>query len=161
MQVVELLNRMGLESKLFVCSAVPENVSSSEYVEVVGLLDRSEPHENEQLENLFLRSHFLILPTRADCTPAVFREAAAYGLPVVTTDVGGNRSVVESDVNGIILPRDAEPEAYASAIAEYFTDAGQYTSLCLSSRDQFDQVLNWDSSIKRVSSLVGELISIP
>jgi glycosyltransferase involved in cell wall biosynthesis len=34
----------------------------------------------------------------------VFLEAMACGLPVVTTDVGGNREVVCSDALGLVVP---------------------------------------------------------
>ena len=45
----------------------------------------------------------------------VFLEAMACGLPVVTTDVGGNREVVNDDSLGFITPL-GDPEALADAI---------------------------------------------
>ena len=157
-QVVEELDKMGLRSKLFVCSLLPQDEPLNEFVEYVGLLDRNKAHENRELENLFFDCHFLILPTAADCTPGVFREAAAFGLPVITTDVGGNRSVVTHGKSGIILSKDAGAEEYASVIMENYTNDENYSYLCVGAREMFEQVLNWDSSISKVSSLIRNLL---
>ena len=47
--------------------------------------------------------------------PMVLLEAAATGLPIVTTDVGGNREVVRDGVSGFVVePRD--PDGLAGAI---------------------------------------------
>lgn len=47
-----------------------------------------------------------VLSTRNEGWANVFLEAMACGLPVVTTDVGGNREVVANDELGIVVPFD-------------------------------------------------------
>jgi glycosyltransferase involved in cell wall biosynthesis len=42
-------------------------------------------------------------------------EAAATGLPAVTTDVGGNREIVQDGVTGLVVA-DRSPEAFAQAL---------------------------------------------
>jgi glycosyltransferase involved in cell wall biosynthesis len=153
-RIVEILNNMGMKSRLFVCSRIPKEEPLNEFVVNIGLLDRNKPAENRKMEELFSHAHFLILPTKADCTPGVFREAAAFGLPVITTDVGGNTSVVEKGKSGIILSKDADPEEYGNMIFKSFKDSERYRNLCFGSREMFEQVLNWDTSIERVSSLI-------
>ncbi len=157
-RVVEILNKMGMKSRLFVCSRVPKEEPLNELVENIGLLDRNKPAENRKMEELFSQAHFLILPTQADCTPGVFREAAAFGLPVITTDVGGNTSVVEHGKSGLVVSKDADPEQYGNMIFESFNDSERYRNLCLGSREMFEQVLNWDTSITSVASLVREFM---
>lgn len=61
-----------------------------------------------------------VLATRNEGWANVFLEAMACGLPVVTTDVGGNREVVCADDLGIVVPfddADALREAIATALA--------------------------------------------
>jgi len=48
-------------------------------------------------------------------------EYLASGLPVISTDVGGCREIIEDGVNGFIVPVD-DPEAIAGRIAELATD---------------------------------------
>lgn len=155
-KVVEALNKRGLKSRLYVCSRLPKSELLNEFVENVGLLDRNKAHENKKIEELFICSHFLFLPTKADCTPMVFSEAAAFGLPVITTNVGGNSSVVENGKNGIILDKDTDIEEYADIISEIFTNTKKYRELSECSRKMFEEELNWDASITKVSSLIRE-----
>jgi Glycosyltransferase len=58
-----------------------------------------------------------VLATSNEGWANVFLEAMACGLPVVTTDVGGNREVVCSDTLGIVVPF-GEPEPLADALLE-------------------------------------------
>ena len=49
--------------------------------------------------------------------PMVLLEAAASGLPIVATDVGGNHEVVADGVNGFVVP-PADPGALAARMGE-------------------------------------------
>jgi len=88
--------------------------------------------------------HFLLLPTRADCSLLVACESNAYGVPAITTDTGGVSFVVRDGVNGYCLPYDAPGQAYAEKIAELFGDKERYHALVQSSRQRFEETLNWD-----------------
>lgn len=46
----------------------------------------------------------------------VLREAMSMGVPVVATDVGGNRELVENEKTGLLVP-PGDPQALAAAIA--------------------------------------------
>jgi glycosyltransferase involved in cell wall biosynthesis len=48
-------------------------------------------------------------------------EAAASGLPLVATDVGGNVDIVNPDLNGLLVPAK-DPEALATALTRLLTD---------------------------------------
>lgn len=56
----------------------------------------------------------LCLPSYSEGYPNVLVEALACGTPVVTTDVGGAREIVD-DSNGIVVPPQ-QPQALAEAI---------------------------------------------
>lgn len=58
----------------------------------------------------------LCLPSHSEGYPNVLVEALACGTPVVTTDVGGAREIVD-DSNGIVVPV-RQPEALASALEQ-------------------------------------------
>ncbi len=60
---------------------------------------------------------FLVMSSLWEGLPYVLLEAMAAGVPIVATDVGGNREVVEDRVTGrLVPPRD--PARLAEALAE-------------------------------------------
>jgi glycosyltransferase involved in cell wall biosynthesis len=63
----------------------------------------------------------VVLTSDAEGTPVSLIEAAACGLPVVTTDVGGVGSVVADGRTGFVLPRE-DVGAMAAAVDRLLTD---------------------------------------
>jgi glycosyltransferase involved in cell wall biosynthesis len=69
---------------------------------------RLEPNSPE-LRRLYANADVFVLPTYADCLAVVLEEAAAAGLPVVTTDVGALSESVERDESGLVIaPGDTQ-----------------------------------------------------
>jgi glycosyltransferase involved in cell wall biosynthesis len=54
-------------------------------------------------KKLFLNSHLFILPSFSEGMPNSVLEAFAFGLPVITTPVGGLKDIFESNVNGFLV----------------------------------------------------------
>ena len=73
------------------------------------------PVKPDQLPGLLSAADVFVLATSNEGWANVFLEAMACGLPVVTTDVGGNREVINDDSLGFITPL-GDPEALADAI---------------------------------------------
>lgn len=68
------------------------------------------------IAEIFAQSHIACLPSYREGLPKVLIEAAAAGLPIVTTDVPGCRDVVAHDHNGLLVPVYAV-DALADALA--------------------------------------------
>jgi glycosyltransferase involved in cell wall biosynthesis len=60
-------------------------------------------------------AHIAVLPSRGEGLPKSLLEAAAFGRPIVATDVPGCREIARSGVNAILVPSD-DAEALAEAI---------------------------------------------
>jgi glycosyltransferase involved in cell wall biosynthesis len=62
----------------------------------------------------------LAQPSRYEALSYVLLEAASAGLPIIATDVGGTRDVVEDDVNGRVVPAN-DPEAFGEGLLAIIT----------------------------------------
>ncbi len=65
----------------------------------------------------------LVMPSRYEAMSYVMLEAAASGLPMIVTDVGGARNVVTPDENGIILANNDAPSSLAEAMQRLADEA--------------------------------------
>ena len=123
---------------------VPPSEFQHEKLKVIPFLNKNIPEEQEQFSQLLLNSHFLVFPTRADCSPIVICEANAYGIPVITTDAGGIPTILKEGKNGYMLPLSAGGDEYAKLIATHFANKETYEQLVRSSREEYDDRLNWN-----------------
>ena len=96
-------------------------------------------------------ANVFVLATRNEGWANVFLEAMACGLPVVTTDVGGNAEVVADSTLGIVVPF-GQPDQLARAIAESLRRAWDRDAIVA-----YAEHNSWD---RRVSTLVDEFTAI-
>jgi len=65
--------------------------------------------DRDRLRDLFNAADIFVLPTHSEGFPRVLLEAMAFGIPILTTFVGGIPSLMEDGVNCLQVPvRDAE-----------------------------------------------------
>jgi glycosyltransferase involved in cell wall biosynthesis len=70
----------------------------------------------------FALGRLLVVPSRAESLPYVVLEAAAAGLPLIASDVGGIPEILGPDAGELVPPGD--PAALARAIAQSLRDLG-------------------------------------
>ena len=58
----------------------------------------------DDVQSLLGQVDIVALPSYREGTPKILLEAASCGLPIVATDIGGCRGVVEEGVNGFLVP---------------------------------------------------------
>ncbi|HLG93255.1 MAG TPA: glycosyltransferase family 4 protein [candidate division Zixibacteria bacterium] len=149
------LEKIGLPVELVVCGCTPPRSVYHKALTVIPFLDKNDPAQNERLSRLFLESDFLLLPTRCECYGVAFCEAAAFALPVITTDTGGVSGVVREGENGHLLPNEAGGAEYARLVAEIYRDEARYCELVRQGRKAFEERLSWDvwaQTLKRLSA---------
>ncbi|CAM3181400.1 glycosyltransferase family 4 protein [Sporolactobacillus spathodeae] len=83
----------------------------------------------------------------------VHYEAMAAGLPIITTNRGGNGEVIVPDENGIILDNFDDPAAYAQAINRLFSDEAMRQRMGRASRKMAEEKYGW-------SRVAGQLLSV-
>ena len=153
---VAALREMGVEAELVVCGCVPPARYRAGWVRVVGRLDKNVPGQQAELSRLLLGSTFLLVPTRHECFGIVFCEASAHGTPSIATDTGGVGGAVQQGKNGFLLPPGAAPSEYARLIHELFRDRERYLALVASSREAYEESLNWDAWGARAFRIIEE-----
>jgi glycosyltransferase involved in cell wall biosynthesis len=150
-EVVRQLNAGGIRAELTVCGVQGQ---TDEFVRFVGPFKKSVPEQLEQYVDLFRQAHILIHPALFDAGPIVPAEAASFGTPTITNDVGGMSTSVKDGLSGIVLPKRSAPEAYVKAITELVRNPERYYSLCQKARERYEQELNW----KVVENQLGEIL---
>lgn len=140
----ELRNR-GIDCTLTIIGSSPAQDVNDPNIKVYPLVDKSTSEGKEAFRQLLGRSHFLIAPTLFDCYGIVNCEAAAYGIPVLTSDVGGVSQVICEGENGFLMSVDAEASEYADKIEAVYSDTEQFNVLRKKSRQHFEERLNWET----------------
>lgn len=150
---IRLLRDRGIEARLDVIGVDPPEFHRADFVEVHGLLDKSDPEQFARFETVLRRAHFLFQPS-FESFGFAFCEASAYGLPSLCLRVGG--VPVRDGVNGYALPRDSTAADFADKVAELVGAPGDYRKLRSSSRTEYEERLNWDAWGRRVDALLAE-----
>lgn len=71
--------------------------------------------QSDELLRLYANADMFALPSRSDCLPQALAEAAASGLPIVTTRVGAMTEIVADGTNGLVV-EPGQPHAIAAAL---------------------------------------------
>jgi glycosyltransferase involved in cell wall biosynthesis len=102
--------------------------------------------------------HAMVLPSHGEGLPRALVEAAACGLPLITTDVPGCREVVSDGVDGLLIPVK-DSKALARAIKKLLDDPVLARKLGdaarVKARTQFDERI----VIQRTLDVYAELCS--
>jgi glycosyltransferase involved in cell wall biosynthesis len=142
--VAQQLNDRGLPTELTVvgCESTGAEPLPS-FVRILGFLDKSTDDGREAMQRAFSQSHFLILPSRADCTPLVIAEANAFGVPCLTSDVGGMATLVRDGRNGRKFSKQARVAEYCDYIMSVMRNYESYRRLAWSAFQEYESRLNW------------------
>ena len=91
-------------------------------VEILGTL------KTQQLQEHMAKAWALVLPSRADTSPNVVKEARVVGLPVVVSPHGGHAEYVEHGRDGLVVGSE-DPEEWFAALDELCASFGRCRSM--------------------------------
>ncbi|MBW4554044.1 MAG: glycosyltransferase family 4 protein [Aphanocapsa sp. GSE-SYN-MK-11-07L] len=155
LEVAKQLNRSGLNTELTLIGCQPiDQEPLPSYIKPLGFINKSTPEGKAILYQLIADSHFLILPSIADCTPIVFCEANAFGVPCISRKIGGIPTMIRDNLNGKLFDQDADSNEYCEYIYNIFTNYARYKELALSAFNEYESRLNWRVSGKRIKELL-------
>jgi glycosyltransferase involved in cell wall biosynthesis len=154
-KAAELLNQRGIKTELDIVGCNPPGEVPS-FVKVHGFVSKKTEEGRKLLDKLFKESHFLILPSRAECSGIVFAEASSFGVPSLSTRVGGIPTTIQDGRNGQTFPLHEGHEKYCDFIERLMFSKQEYEKLAISSFREYSERLNWESSGRRVYELIQE-----
>lgn len=143
--LIRILRRMGIPASLDVVGCAMEgNSEAREFCVEHGFLDKSRSQDREKLESLLQGASFLLVPSIAECFGCVYCEANAYGVPSIGRNTGGVSQIIRPGTNGFLLSEDGRDLAeLAEQVGPYLLNPDEYRRLAASSRNEFEQRLNW------------------
>lgn len=146
--VAAQVKALGIPVELHVAGCVPEGTLPP-WVKLYGPLRKDNLEESALLRKLFETSDFFAMPTRADCSPVVYAESAAFGMPVIASDVGGVPEAACGEW-ALTLPLDTPPRTMAEWAVSLYKDRAAYERLAWQARESYETRLNWPAFCRHV-----------
>jgi glycosyltransferase involved in cell wall biosynthesis len=156
--IAEKLNALGIKTNLHIIG--PEKLplkTVPRFVYNHGYISKSSIEGQKKIDKILSNAHFLLLPTIADCAPIVFSEANSFGVPCLSTNIGGIAGIIKDDINGKLFSLEASADQYAAYIELFFLDKLKYAGLAYSSFNEYEKRLNWNVSGKSIMKHIREL----
>jgi len=157
LKVAKKLKQLGVNVELTIVGCQPiTDEPLPDYVINIGFIKKSDPQGSDRLNRLIADSHFLILPSRAETYGNVLCEANSFGVPCISTQVGGIPSIIKDNVNGRMFALDADIKDYCDYIANLFTNYSEYKQLAYSAFSEYTSRLNWSAAGRSMRALLTE-----
>ncbi len=156
--IATALHEAGQAVELTIVGGEPEVKRLPSFVNYQGFISKRTQQGLDKLHRLYQASHFLLLPTRADACPIAFAEANAFGLPCLTTYVGGIPTVVKDNINGMTFSLEAPVQQVCDYIVDVMQDDARYEALALSAFNEYETRLNWRVASSQVKKIIAEVI---
>lgn len=143
------LRKKGIYAFVDVVGCEPIGIMP-DWVRTHGFVSKSTTAGREKLRLLLFNSHYLFVPSIAECYGLVFAEASAFGLPSLARDTGGISSVLRDGENGHLLPLSAMPIDFANIIEKEIFNSHVYSDMARASRHLFESSLNWTKATQHL-----------
>ncbi len=98
----------------------------------------------DDISEVLSHADIAVLPSHHEGVPLFLLEAAAAGLPLVATDIGGCKSIIQPNINGFLIP-PKDSSALALAVSKLIQDPELRARMGRASREiathEFDEQL--------------------
>lgn len=156
--VAKALHAQGQAVELnFVGCHPPKDIDIPSYIHCHGFISKRTPEGEAKITKLLRESHFLFVPSRAEAFGIVFCEANSFGLPCLTTHVGGISTIIKDNINGMTFALDAPAQVYCDFIMKLMQNYHLYEEMALNAFHEFETRLNWKVATKTVKDLILNL----
>ena len=112
----------------------------------------------EQADDLLAAADLFVLPSYEEGMSLALLEAMAAGLPIVATNIPGNRELVDHGHHGLLVP-PGRPEQLAEAILRILEEPSAAEAMGRAARDRAIARFSLDQMVDRHLDLFCELLS--
>ena len=137
---LRIIGEGNMENEL---KALAQQLKISKYIDFLGYV----PHN--EISNYYSTSDIFVLPSRNEGMSNTVLEAMASGLPVITTDTGGTRELIDS--NGIIIPGE-DSDAISNAVLNLINDHKLRENMGMKSR-MIAESMSWKNVAEKYYKL--------
>ena len=114
-------------------------------------------YTQERVANLLTVADVFVHPSYSEGQPSAVAEASAIGLPVIATNVGGTRELIEDGITGYLVnPRDAR--TLASRILTLLTDTDKAHRMGQAGREKMLKEYQWSAMVDSYDKLFRGVI---
>lgn len=154
LETAKILAGRGLDIEVNMCGLRKVQKPLPKYVVNYGFLNKANKNDYLLLKKLFLESHFLFVPSRAEAYGLVFCEASAHGLPTISHKIGGLTTTIVNGINGQLFDIGTQPMFFADYIISTFQNQASYKALCINSLKRYESDLNWNASGRKLTEII-------
>jgi glycosyltransferase involved in cell wall biosynthesis len=116
------------------------------------------PQTRDQVRSLLAEAWCLVLPTKADTSPNVVKEARVIGLPVITTPEGGQEAHVRNGEDGWLVPA-GDVNALRAALENLLGNFSAVQTMGLAGRQRYREIFRPGRTAGSFHELYGRILS--
>jgi glycosyltransferase involved in cell wall biosynthesis len=158
-QVLEKLRNNDVNANLIIvgtgdlkyCNQILEFVKERNLLPYVAWIPKM---EQKYLPYIYKCADIFLLPTSYEIFGMVLLEAMYFGKPVITTQNGGSDILIDSDVNGVVIPK-LDVDAWVEKIIEIQGD----TAMGKRAHEVIDKQYTWDTLVTKFVEVYREIVS--
>ncbi len=151
------------EARVILAGSGPLEATLREQAAMLGIEESVEflgPVPHDEVPSLMRSLDLLVNPSLEESFGVVLLEAASSARPVVSSDVGGVREVVEDGVTGLLVP-PGNPSALATAIIRIGLDRDLRRQMGDAGRRRVLESFDWTHSVDAMDALFRDVIDTP
>jgi len=157
LRAVAMLVRAHPGIELLIAGTGPQERALRRLGDELGLSDRVKyVGYVTDMPSLYAEVDLVIQSSLTEGLPNVMLETAYLGVPVVATDVGGTREVIEHGVSGWLVEAGSAP-AIAAGIERYLADPAAFAAMATRGRRRIEEHFSIDTRTARQLTLYENL----
>ena len=136
-----------------------DRLGVSDHVSFIGRIPWNQVNEFLASADIFVLPSIKDKYGNVDGLPTVLLEAMSCGTPVIASDIGGVRMVVENGLTGLLVPQ-GDSHALADAIASLAEDPEKRHTIGKAARRAVEEKFNWNNVILQLVNLFEQTIRV-